>query len=105
MHVDDLANAALFLMKNYNQPGCINVGMGKDISILNLARLIKRIVGYQGEIIHDLSKPDGMMKKLLNVSRMAELGWTATIELADGIKRVYEIFQRENESTRHAISN
>lgn len=91
LHVDDLAEACLFLMENYDQPGLVNVGSGKEISILNLAKLIKTVVGYQGEIVLDPAKPDGTPRKLMDVSKLTILGWKASIELEEGIKRVYEL--------------
>ena len=90
MHVDDMANAALFLMHNYNLPGPINIGTGKDISILELAQLIKEITGFNGSIVHDHSKPDGMMLKRLDVSKINSLGWQAHIGLEQGIRGVYD---------------
>ena len=89
LHVDDLAEACFFLMNHYDQSGFINVGVGEDISIKNLANLIKGIVGFDGEIIHDLSKPDGTPRKLMDVTKINELGWRAKINLKDGIKQVY----------------
>jgi GDP-L-fucose synthase len=90
LHVDDLADACLFLMENYDEPGLVNIGTGKDISIKDLALLIKKIVGFEGEIVHDLSKPDGTPRKLLDVSKLNKLGWKAKIGLEEGIRRVYE---------------
>jgi GDP-L-fucose synthase len=90
LHVDDLADACFFLMKNFDEPGFINVGTGEDISILELAQLVQRIVGYEGEIRHDLSKPDGAPRKLLDVSKLNALGWKAKIGLEEGIRAVYE---------------
>jgi GDP-L-fucose synthase len=89
MHVDDLGEALVFLMKNYNEPGFINVGSGDEISILALAILVKEIVGFEGSIIHDTSKPDGTPRKLMDSSRLTALGWKATIALEDGIREVY----------------
>ncbi len=74
LHVDDLADACYFLMQKYNEPGFINIGTGNDLSILELAQLIKNIVGYQGEITHDLAKPDGTPRKLLDISKLKSLG-------------------------------
>ncbi|TDP81567.1 GDP-L-fucose synthase [Halanaerobium saccharolyticum] len=93
LHVDDLADALLFLMNNYNGEEFVNVGVGKDISILELAELIKDIVGYDGEIVNDLSKPDGTPRKLLDVTRLNDLGWEAQILLEEGIKDTYEWFK------------
>jgi GDP-L-fucose synthase len=90
LHVDDLADACFFLMLNYNEPGLVNIGVGEDIAIKDLALLIKTIVGYQGEIKHDLSKPDGTPRKLMDVSKLSSLGWKAKISLEEGIRKVYE---------------
>lgn len=89
LHVDDMADACFFLMQNY-QDVLINVGTGEDISIRNLALLIKDIVGFEGELKFDTTKPDGTPRKLLDVSRLHDLGWDATISLKDGIKQVYQ---------------
>ena len=89
LHVDDLADACLFLMKNYNGKEFLNVGIGYDISILDLAIMVKDVVGFQGEIIFDRSKPDGTHRKLMDVSKLKEFGWEASISLEDGIKKVY----------------
>jgi len=89
MHVDDLAEASVFLMENYNEAGFINVGSGDEITILELAQLIKKIVGYEGTIIHDSSKPDGTPRKLMDNSRLTALGWRSTITLEEGIREVY----------------
>jgi len=93
LHVDDLADALLFLMNNYNGDQFVNVGVGKDISILELAELIKDIVGFEGEIVNDTSKPDGTPRKLLDVSRLSEIGWEANIGLREGIKNTYKWFK------------
>lgn len=90
MHVDDLAEACTFLMQEFDQPGFVNVGVGEDISILDLAKLIANIVGYEGKIEHDLSKPDGTPRKLMDVSKINALGWKAKISLEEGIRTVYE---------------
>ena len=89
LHVDDLANACYFLMNNYDEPGHVNIGMGKDLSIKDLALLIKKIVAYEGAIVHDLTKPDGTPRKLLDVSKLHALGWKAKIGLEEGIRSVY----------------
>jgi len=93
LHVDDLADALLFLMNNYNGNQFVNVGVGKDISILELAELIKDIVAFEGEIINDLSKPDGTPRKLLDVTRLNDLGWEAQISLDEGIQDTYKWFK------------
>jgi GDP-L-fucose synthase len=85
LHVDDLADACLFLMKNYNEKEFVNIGVGHDISIIDLAKMVKEIVGFEGEIFLDRSKPDGTPRKLMDVSRLSELGWEAKISLATGI--------------------
>jgi GDP-L-fucose synthase len=92
LYVDDLAEACYFLMENYNEPGAINVGTGSDITIADLAYLVKRIVGFEGELVFDTSKPDGTPKKQLNVSRINQLGWKATVELEEGIRKAYSSF-------------
>lgn len=94
MHVDDLAEACFFLMQNYSEPGFVNIGVGIDISIKELALLIKKIVGFQGELRFDTSKPDGTPRKLMDVSRLNSLGFKAKIGLEEGIKAVYEEYQQ-----------
>lgn len=88
LHVNDLAGACCFLMQQYNEPDIINIGSGEDISIYNLAILIKEIVGYTGNITLDSSKPDGTPRKLLNISKIKALGWAPTIDLTTGITQV-----------------
>lgn len=90
LHVDDLAAACVFLMNNYDKSEIINIGWGKDQSILELAELVATVVGYKGDIKWDNRKPDGTPQKLLDVSRLTGLGWQAGIDLADGIRRVYQ---------------
>ena len=90
LYVDDCAEACLFLMENYNEAGQINVGMGEDISIKDLALLIKKIVGYEGELKFDAAKPDGTPRKLMDVSKIHSLGWKHKIGLEEGIRKVYE---------------
>lgn len=94
LHVDDLADACLFLMNNYDSSEIINIGVGKDLTIVELANLIKEIVGYKGEIVFDTSKPDGTPRKLLDVSKLFNLGWRPRIRLEDGIRSTYEWFVR-----------
>ena len=89
LHVDDLADAAVYLMNHYDSPEIVNVGVGEDISIRELAELIRDIVGYTGEIVYDTSKPDGTPRKLLDVSRLAAAGWRARIPLREGIAQTY----------------
>ncbi len=95
LHVDDLAEACFFLMFHYNEPDLINVGTGEDISIKELALIIKDIVGFEGELTFDRSKPDGTPRKLMDVSKLHNLGWKHQIGLREGITRVYELFQKE----------
>jgi len=90
MHVDDLASACLFLMENFSESGTVNIGVGKEITILDLAKLIKQIIGYEGEILTDTTMPDGMQRKLLDSSKLTNLGWSAKISLLDGLKNVVE---------------
>ncbi len=90
LNADDLGDACVFLMKNYNGNKHINIGTGSDISIKDLALLIQKIIGYVGEIKHDLSKPDGTPRKLMDVSFLNSLGWKHKINLEEGIKSVYE---------------
>jgi GDP-L-fucose synthase len=90
LHVDDLAEACLFLMNNYNEAQFLNLGVGQDVTILELAELIKKIVGYKGEIITNMSMPDGTPRKLMDVSRINNLGWKASITLEEGLQKVYE---------------
>ncbi len=92
LHVDDLASAAVFLMQNYNQKEFINVGVGDDISIADLATLIASIVGYPGQILFDPSKPDGTPRKLLDSSKLHSLGWRHSISLDTGIRSTYQWF-------------
>lgn len=90
LHTDDVADACLFLMNGYDKEGLVNIGMGDDISIKDLALLIKKIVGYSGELKFDSSKPDGTPRKLMDVSKIHSLGWKHKISLETGIKTVYE---------------
>ena len=90
LHADDLAEACLFLMENYNETGLVNIGIGTDISILDLALLVKKIVGFEGTVLTDPSKPDGTPRKLMDVSKLNGLGWKAKITLENGIRKVFE---------------
>jgi len=90
LHVDDLAEACVFMMKNYNEREFVNVGTGREVKILELAEAIKDVVAYSGDIIHDTTKPDGTPRKLLDVARLKNKGWEASITLEDGIRMVYE---------------
>ncbi|MDN5211447.1 GDP-L-fucose synthase [Fulvivirgaceae bacterium BMA12] len=90
LHVNDLAKACYFLLKNYNDPGLVNIGSGTEISIKELATLIRTIVGYTGELKFDTSKPDGTPRKLMDVEKLKKLGWAYQIRLEEGIRSVYE---------------
>lgn len=92
LHADDLAEACLFLMENYNESELVNIGTGEDVTIKYLAEVIQKIVGYEGEIVWDTSKPDGTPRKLLNVSKLQKLGWQHKISLKDGILSAYQDF-------------
>ena len=95
LHVDDLAEACYFLMQEYNDEQFVNVGVGEDLSILSLAQMVKEIVGFKGEIQHDLSKPDGTPRKLMDVSKLHKLGWKPKIGLAEGIRQVYSELKQQ----------
>src|SRR5205823_9813175 len=92
LHVDDLASACLFLLEKYDSPEIINVGCGEDISIRELAELICDIVGFEGELAWDLTKPDGTPRKLLDITKLRALGWHPTISLRGGITQTYDWF-------------
>ena len=100
LFVDDLADALLFLLEHYDSPEPINVGVGADISIRDLAGTIAEVVGWQGEFLFDSTKPDGTPRKLLDVSRLTALGWKASTPLKDGIKRTYEWFIANQSAVR-----
>ena len=100
LHVNDLADACVFLMKSYSSPEIVNIGWGKDVSILDLAQLIKGVVGFDGKIVFDSSKPDGTPRKLLDTSRMQSLGWTPSISLIDGLQDTYAWFRKSEAHIR-----
>ena len=100
LHVDDLAEACLFLMEEYDGKAFVNVGTGSDLPIKELAELISRIVGYQGDIVWDTDKPDGTPRKLMNCDRIHALGWTHRIGLEEGLRAVYEEYRRNPDSAR-----
>ena len=100
LHVDDLAAAAVHLMQIYDDEGIVNVGTGEDLTIRELAQLVAEVVGYQGRLEFDTSKPDGTMRKLLDVSKLRGLGWTPTIKLREGIQQVYAWYVRQNIAKR-----
>ncbi len=90
LHVDDCAAACLFLMENYSGADIVNIGVGEDISIKDLALLVKKVVGFDGQLTFDASKPDGTPRKLVDVSRINGLGWRASIALEDGVRQTYQ---------------
>lgn len=92
LHVDDLAAASLFLLENYDSAETINVGVGEDLTIRELAEIVAEVVGYEGGLVQDTSKPDGTPRKLLDVSKINDLGWKATVPLRDGIASTYQWF-------------
>jgi GDP-L-fucose synthase len=92
LHVDDLASASLFLLENYDSAETINVGVGEELTIRELAEIVADVVGYDGELVQDPSKPDGTPRKLLDVSRINDLGWKATVPLRQGIASTYRWF-------------
>lgn len=92
LYVDDFADACVFVLKHYSEAQFINVGFGEDIPIAELARLVAGVVGFRGEIVYDVSKPDGTPRKLLDVSRLANMGWKAKVSLPEGLAKAYESF-------------
>ena len=95
LHVDDLAEACVFLMNQFDEAGLVNVGTGTDLSILELAKLVARIAGYTGGIQNDISKPDGTPRKLMDVSKINAMGWKARITLEEGIRMVYGEYRKQ----------
>jgi GDP-L-fucose synthase len=102
LYVDDFADAAVFLVKNYSDEAPINVGTGQDISVREFATLVAKVLGYQGALVFDPSKPDGTPRKVLDVSRLTALGWTAKTPLEEGIKRAYEWYISSEWSSKTA---
>lgn len=100
LHVDDLAEACVFLMNNYDREDLVNIGVGRDISIAELSRLIADVVGFTGETKYDATKPDGTPRKLLDVSRLTALGWSARIALRDGIASTYRWYAANYDTSR-----
>jgi GDP-L-fucose synthase len=100
LHVDDLARAVLFLLDGYDEPEHINIGVGEDVTIRELAGMVAAVVGYQGELEWDTSKPDGTPRKLLDVSRINQMGWKAEIELVDGIRSTYQWYVEHADAVR-----
>lgn len=98
LFADDLAEACYYLMQNYSEAGFLNIGTGEDLSIKELAELIQKIIGYEGELKFDVSKPDGTPRKLMDVSKLNSLGWQYHTSLPDGIKQAYQDFiKKENQ--------
>ncbi len=100
LYVDDMADASVHLMKTYSGAELINIGTGEDITIAEFARVVASIVDFRGEITFDRSRPDGTPRKLLDVGRLAKLGWRAQTPLRDGIRLAYEAYWRENRFLR-----
>jgi len=98
LHVDDLADASLLLLRSYDGPESVNVGCGEDLSIADLAGVVSRVVGFQGEIAFDPSKPDGTPRKLLSIGKLSSLGWKPKIDLEDGIRSTYEWWQSQSQA-------
>jgi len=103
LHVDDLAAASLFLLENYDSAETINVGVGEDVTIRELAEIVADVVGYGGELVQDTAKPDGTPRKLLDVSRINDLGWKATVALRDGVASTYEWFLEHRAELRGVV--
>lgn len=93
LHADDLADACVYLMNNYSDAGLVNIGTGEDISISDLAALIQKVVGYEGAIVYDSTKPDGTPRKLMDVSKLTSLGWKFSIPVEKGLELVYKEYQ------------
>jgi len=100
LHVDDMADAAVFLMQHYSDEGIVNVGVGEDLTIREMAQMVSEVVGYQGIIVNDTSKPDGTPRKLLDVSRLRGLGWQARKPLNEGIAETYQWFLQHQQDFR-----
>jgi len=96
LHVNDLAAACFFLLENYNEKGLVNIGCGEDVTILELANIVKKTVGFEGEIVFDTTKPDGTMRKLMDISKIKAFGWQPSISLEDGIASVYQEIKDNN---------
>jgi len=94
LHADDLADACVFLMKTYNEAGLVNIGTGEDLTITELAHMIRDVVGYTGNIVYDATKPDGTPRKLMDVSKLSSWGWRYAIDLRNGLEQVYQDYQQ-----------
>ena len=99
LHADDLAAACVYLMENYNEEGLVNIGTGEDVTITELAMLIKEIMGYEGALVYDHTKPDGAPRKLMDVSKLSQIGWKYSINLKEGLKRVCDDYKNSHTST------
>ena len=104
LHVDDLASAAVHLMQRYDEPEIVNIGTGEDVTIKELAEMVARTVGFQGNLVFDTSKPDGTPRKLLDVSRLHSLGWKHSISLHEGVQSTYQWFLQNVESARMVVA-
>ncbi|WP_428311577.1 GDP-L-fucose synthase [Hydrocarboniphaga sp.] len=100
LHVDDLGAACVYLMQNYSGEDFVNVGIGEDVTIRELAELVKKVVGFEGRIVQDLSKPDGTPRKLMDVTRLSALGWQAKIALEEGVAETYRWFVEQQGAAR-----
>ena len=100
LYADDLADACVFLMQTYNEPGLVNVGVGEDLSIKELAELVKEVTGYEGDIVFDSSKPDGTPRKLMDVSKLHSKGWKHNINLKEGIQMAFADFLKKHKQTQ-----
>ena len=105
LHVDDCASACLFLLENYVAEDIVNIGVGEDVSIGRLAELVKEAVGFQGDLVFDSSKPDGTPRKLVDVSRMREMGWTAEIGLEQGLSMTYDWYLKQLREGKFDVIN
>jgi GDP-L-fucose synthase len=104
LHADDMADACVYMMQNFNEPGFVNIGSGTEISIGDLAKLIQKVVGYTGELKFDASKPDGTPRKLTDVTKLHSLGWKHKINLEEGITAVYDSV-KDSLTAHHQLSN
>jgi len=100
LHVDDMASACLFVMKNFGYNAMLNVGSGQEVSIKQLAELVREVVGFEGEIVFDPSKPDGTQRKLVDTTKLNQLGWKAEISLKEGLKSTYDWFMQQDSGVR-----